>query len=336
MSFKFLLLLASLCSLTYGEPLQSPSPSPTEDASDSSFISLPALDLSGPSPDQTVQVGDRLKLTVLGSDRLQSSESPLSIEFTEASDWNFEQISEGSKTNLIKDPLNFFAVPLKPGKLTLPSFPISINGKKIARTNPLTLNISSAIRSSDPKPQEPEGPEGPILLNFPWWLVILMGIFGLFFAGGLCFLLYRWIKKRRSQAKIKNQPKQSEDQEALNQLQLLARENYLEKGYFKLHYFKISEILKEYLGARFGFDALESTTGEILSFLKAKNVLSPSQLASIQSFFEHLDQVKFTDLVPSGEQSHRLIEQATQFVVSTKRIQIVPDLHKNRLKGSSE
>jgi hypothetical protein len=91
--------------------------------------------------------------------------------------------------------------------------------------------------------------------------------------------------------------------------------------------------VRGYLGARFGFDALESTTDEILEALKKQegggfvrldptptdpNAPAPGiSLGEIARFLRECDLVKFANLTPTPEQCATAITEGEKIVRST-------------------
>src|SRR6185437_16115559 len=115
------------------------------------------------------------------------------------------------------------------------------------------------------------------------------------------------------------EPPKPEDEVALAAFAALEKSGVLAKGDFKKHYFRVSEILKTYVGARYGFDAPESTTQEMLQMLDramaAEFATDATKLGSLIELFGQLDLVKFTDHVPAGSDSSRVVAIAREFVL---------------------
>lgn len=78
----------------------------------------------------------------------------------------------------------------------------------------------------------------------------------------------------------------------------------------------MSDALRVYLGDRYGFDGLESTTDEIVSHLK-KLVTANVPLKEVIAFLGDSDLVKFAKLVPTAEQCDSLLASAFQLVRTT-------------------
>lgn len=110
---------------------------------------------------------------------------------------------------------------------------------------------------------------------------------------------------------------------ALEELDQVRHAGLLEVDRFGEHFDRTSDAIRRYLGARFGFDGLESTTDEILAALKrrgggfvridppasrdgqARPAFGPAPGISIDrvaAFLRECDLVKFANLTPSPEQ----------------------------------
>jgi hypothetical protein len=80
--------------------------------------------------------------------------------------------------------------------------------------------------------------------------------------------------------------------------------------------FTFSEILREYLAARFGIDALEATTAELMERV-APLPLGSDRLAWLRAVSEELDAVKFAAGTITPDDATRLIADARAFVHAT-------------------
>lgn len=323
-----------------------PAPSPSADGLDTDFLLLPAYDLerifptpapsfrsSSPAgePEREVRVGDRIPVLAKGirlppgvradavGIKLPRGDSPLVDQ-----GWDIlsPRGARGAGENTAD--LSFTAVPLKPGDLTFPSLAVTEpgSGRPIARTQPLHLRVESAIRKDDPHPREPVAPLPPENLAFPWWLVEIVTALGAAAACGLAYLLWRWLRERR-RARSADGPFQplAEDQEALAGLLELEGSGALQSVDFKVLHHRVSEILKTYVGKRYGFDALDRTTREMLEELARIGGTEASLSAHdrLAGLFTRLDRVKFTDFRPAESEARALIEEARGFVRETRR-----------------
>ena len=270
--------------------------------------------LAGSDP---VKVGDKIFFKLQTPELGFQVEAPPSIDLQKAG-WAIESPPQNSGSD------SWAAVPLKSGKLELPPLILkNSQGKEFGRTNPFSVEVVSGIKPNDPKPHQPEELEPPVRLGFPLiWVLSLCSIGVLLIAVGLYFLIRFW-KKRRSALKAIPPENRSEDELALSELERLEKENLIEKGHFKSYYFRISEIFKSYLGGRYRFDAPESTTGEMIRYLRENKSMEPSSLSQLVLIFTHLDQVKFTDFIPQTDESKKILGEVRDLIRATRRPQMI-------------
>ena len=241
------------------------SPGPTHEPD---ILLLPAFDLervtlsSGPaassagseSPPEAVSVGDHVTLKVVGL-HLPGIKNPakdLTLEVPAAVNlrdqgWDIST-PPPSKDSSVDREVNtsefiLSASPLKPGKLTLPSLILkNSTGNAVGRTNPFNLEVVSAIRPNDPKPEQPEDLEPPVGLRFPWWIVAGAALLVLLGVGAGVYALVRWRKRKKADAKKVPEIVRSEDETALMKLEELEKMALIQRGEFKAYYFGLSEI----------------------------------------------------------------------------------------------
>ncbi|OGS34309.1 MAG: hypothetical protein A2293_13540 [Elusimicrobia bacterium RIFOXYB2_FULL_49_7] len=109
------------------------------------------------------------------------------------------------------------------------------------------------------------------------------------------------------------------------ELAALLAERLPEKGEIKAFYLKLSEILRRYLGARYHFYALESTTTELLAALQLVNIDGPI-LRQVEKFCDMNDPVKFAKWIPPVSECETLIVLTREIVNKTTPLfQAVPD-----------
>jgi hypothetical protein len=302
-----------------------PSPVPSAEAE---FLNLQAFDLERVDAAGPLQVGDSVVLRIRGLmafepvKELQLHEAPGAESLTDQG-WAINA-EDGAPAQ--PGEYRVRATPLKAGKVTLPSLAIarvkgeSEAGPALARTNPLTLEVASAIKADDPKPDQPADMRPPVSLRFPWWALALAGLLLVALGAAVWVSYRRWRgKKPRPELVKPAEPPKPEDEVALAALAELERNGPLRRGEFKAHYFRVSEILKTYIGARYRFDAAESTTREMINQLEEMRVLDDARLDRLESLFEKMDLVKFTDHVPLPDEGQMITESAREFVHNTRR-----------------
>ena len=298
---------------------------------DLQFLALPAFDAEAVAPAGTksgtlFKVGDEIVLRISGlnipgvSQPGRELKIALSPGTEDLNKQGVEILSEQVQASSADQELRFSLTALKAGKITVPSLSIQdAGGKSVARVNPFTLEIQSAIKADDKKPDQPADFKPPVSLAFPIWVVLLGSFLILALVGGIIYWLVQKSKKTPVKASYREAPK-PEDEVALIALAKLEREGVLASGKFKVFYFRISEILKVYLGARYLFDARESTSSEILAHLESQKTVSVPLLGQLESVFQRLDRVKFTDHIPLPTEGQALFTEVREFVLKTKKI----------------
>jgi hypothetical protein len=76
-------------------------------------------------------------------------------------------------------------------------------------------------------------------------------------------------------------------------------------------------VIREYLGARFGFDSLELTTEELIDELR-RAAGGKLVLGEISGWLSGCDLVKFAKLSPSASEARGALELAIRIVESTR------------------
>ncbi len=216
----------------------------------------------------------------------------------------------------------------KPGALTLPS--LALVGEKdggqgpVARTNPRTVRVVSAIAADDPEPEKPANVRPPARLPYPWWVGALLGGLAVILFAALAYWAWKFLKGRQVKAvPLPELPPKPEDEEAIAALDALLAQSLPAQGKHKPHYFRASEILKRYLGRRYDFDAPEKTSGEIVLHLEDHKLVSEKLIDQVESLFERMDRVKFADHVPGADEGAKLVKEIRELVIVTKRMPIV-------------
>lgn len=129
--------------------------------------------------------------------------------------------------------------------------------------------------------------------------------------------LWRWLKNRPKRTRlVVAPPRPPAHERALAALDALQREDLPAQGRHKELHFRLSEILRDYLGERFGFLALDMTTEELLATLR--RLPTPGlEYARFESWCQAGDLVKYAKFEPSGAACKQAIEDGVAFVRAT-------------------
>ncbi len=154
-------------------------------------------------------------------------------------------------------------------------------------------------------------------MSWFWWVLLVIVI-----VAGVIFIIWKYYRKGTIQLPIKTAPKPIPPYElAISQLNKLKEEHLWERGAEKLYYTKLTDILRTYLQGRFGINAMEMTSSQILSALKADAIL-PELYSRIHSALTVADFVKFAKLKPTREDNEGSYNTVVKFVEDTKPVVI--------------
>ncbi|HEY0713313.1 MAG TPA: hypothetical protein VGF45_11615, partial [Polyangia bacterium] len=180
---------------------------------------------------------------------------------------------------------------------------------------PVPIKMASLI-ANEPDPQLKEAaPPVPVLEEDLTVVYIAGGILLLVLGGLLGLWLRRRIRERA--ARRPAPPPRPPHEIALEKLDRLAQAGISDATDVRQLYFELSDIVREYLGARFGFLALEMTTEELVDELRRgiSRGLVPGEVAG---WLGACDLVKFAKWMPSQAEARGALETAIRIVESTR------------------
>lgn len=209
------------------------------------------------------------------------------------------------------------------GLYTIP--PIQyIVGKDTFKANPLALKV---IPVSVDSLQTIHGQADVIYPNSRWYdflpdfitdywgwiLVVIIVILGAIFG----LLLY---KKKLPIALTPTQKEIPPYELAIQLLEKLRDEKLCERGQEKEFYTRLTDILRSYIDSRFGINAMEMTTTQIIESLNNNNETVDSK-SYVEQVLEIADFVKFAKVRPLPDDNVKSYNWALQFVKETKPIE---------------
>jgi len=209
------------------------------------------------------------------------------------------------------------------GAFWIPPIPFKYKekiGEGQVSTNQLLLNVGTIeADSAFLAPIKPIIQEPLKLEDFMPYIIGLLVILA------LAALIYFFYKKRKD----KDAPPPPEiiipaHEIALNKLSELKDAKLWQQGEVKKYQSQLTYIVREYIENRFGIQALESTTDEIVSQLHTLDVeeLFKKQL---RDMLQMADLVKFAKAKPPVDVHQRLMDEAESFVIKTQKKVIVTE-----------
>ncbi len=199
----------------------------------------------------------------------------------------------------------FYRIPelaFKSGNQTLYSKPLELQV--------LTLQVDSTFIA----------PIKPIR-DVPMTLRELSQMLGTVFMIILLGVVLVWWLRRRSRKEPEPEPVYVPPAHvtALEKLNLLEKEKLWQQDKTKAYYTKLTYIFREYLENRYGVNALESTTDEILGWLKREK-FSDALTTKLRNTLQASDLVKFAKSKPGVDIHQNALDTAYEFIDATKKI----------------
>jgi hypothetical protein len=217
--------------------------------------------------------------------------------------------------------LPLVALPKEPGRhtLSLPALPVAIaranNDVVTLCTKPHTIVVEDPTASTPDA--QPKANPPPRVQREEWVSLeraLSWGALGAVVGGAALWLTYRWLK--RPKPAPPPPPARPAWEVALERLDEARHAGLLETRRFAEFFDRVNDAVREYLGARFGFDGLESTTDETMAALR-RGPHFGLPLAEVAAFLQDCDLVKFADVTPSLQECERALIDAEKVVRST-------------------
>ena len=202
------------------------------------------------------------------------------------------------------------------GSYFIPALPFQF----IKKGNPVTLTTNPLVVHVNTIPVDSLAlaPIKPILtesLTFEdVWPYLLAGIILL----SLIFGVY-YYSKSRDKKELPSMPEViiPAHELALDKLDELEKDQLWQQGLVKEYQSKLTYIVREYIESRYNIQALESTTDQIIQYLKPVDI-SEAHKTKLRNLLEMADLVKFAKAIPPADIHDRELKEVRQFVLDTK------------------
>lgn len=201
----------------------------------------------------------------------------------------------------------------------LPPMEVLVDNKSYY-SKALALKVYSMDVPIDPEnPEQFFGPKTIMKAPFAWedWYVAIAA--ALLFTPFLLLLIFL-IKRIRDNKpiirKVKVEPKLPAHQVAMKEIERIKAEKIWQKGQPKEYYTELTDALRTYIKERFGFNALEMTSSEIIS--KLMEIKDKEAIADLRALFQTADLVKFAKHNPMMNENDANLINAIDFINETK------------------
>jgi hypothetical protein len=207
------------------------------------------------------------------------------------------------------------------GYYQVPFFRFQINGDTMSTeeelfidVQPMEVDTAKAIFDIKAPIEEPFSFTDWLKDNWIWLVAILVAIL-------IIVAVIRYLKNKPEPIIEEVVPEIPDYVIALDKLTTLKNQQLWQGGKVKAYHSEISEIVREYIERRYKIPALENTTDEIMQGLRFQTI-QPDQLARLKQVLALADLVKFAKEQPLPNENEMSINNAVDFVNSTKQIMV--------------
>ena len=194
-----------------------------------------------------------------------------------------------------------------------------VDGPDTVSSNQVALKVSTIPVNAD-KPDEFNDIKAVWKPPFVWadYYPIIYGILLALFLICLIAYIVKRIRARKSLIPFKKEePKLPPHEQAIKELDDIKRQKLWQQGRSKEYYTQVTETLRKYIVARFGINAMEMTSGEILDLIR-KNTEAQSVYDNLRQILSLADFVKFAKMKPLPDENDLSLMNAYLFVNQTK------------------
>lgn len=219
----------------------------------------------------------------------------------------------------------------------IPGMKVKVDGKPY-EANQLALKVMT-IDVDTLHPNQfypPKTVQNNPFLWSEWSGLFWMSVLVLALMGGIFYLYIRLRENKPIIAKIRIVKKVLPHQRALSAMEKIKAEHLERSDDQKTYYTQLTDALRQYINERFGFNAMEMTSSEIIERLQQNG--DKKMIGELKELFETADLVKFAKYSSLlGEKDMNLVK-AINFIDQTKRDEqpteekIVPKLSDDEAK----
>lgn len=278
-----------------------------------------------------IRIGEQTKLDIYVSYDVNAAQN-LKIEWPSFEDTitgKVEIVSQSRIDSTIPDKTNpsiiqqhqqFIVTAFDSGYFAIPPFKFVVNGDTVnpVLTEPLFLEVNTVpTDTTDTTVKDIKPPYGEPF-DWKWYLPLIYWSAAAILIVALIVFIILKLTRKKPQPIVEKKPDVPPHIIALAQLEKVKEEAIWKEGKTKEYYSAISDSVRLYIEGRFGIQALELTTDEIVRAFKSQ-VVDPLSKEKLQQLLVLADFVKFAKQVPIEQEHAMALQNAFDFVNGTKR-----------------
>ncbi|MDE7402916.1 MAG: YpfN family protein [Muribaculaceae bacterium] len=143
-----------------------------------------------------------------------------------------------------------------------------------------------------------------------WWIILIVAV-------AICVFIWATRRVKQKGSLLPKKPEPTPYEKAVRDLKNLKAKGLWEKGLEKSYYTELTDIIRRYLSGRFGINAMEMTSRQILQRL-GHDHQTAEQRPIVRQILDMADFVKFAKVRPLPDDNVLAFENAVKFVEQTK------------------
>lgn len=196
----------------------------------------------------------------------------------------------------------------------IPPFKVEVDGKTYASRNSVGLKVSTVAVDLQ-HPEKFNGPHAVVEQPFEWsWTMWLCALLCVAMLAAVVALAVRLTDPKLITRRVIINPPTPAHITAINNIEQIKRKPADD---VKLYYMELTEALRTYIEKRFGFNAKEMTTNEIVRHLYETN--NEEAMTELKSVLETADLVKFAKHKTTLTEQDQSLMSAMSYVQTTKQ-----------------
>lgn len=149
-----------------------------------------------------------------------------------------------------------------------------------------------------------------------WRQVMCLFVLALFIAGLLGYVIYRLKNNKPIIRRIRNKRRQPPHKVAMQKIEQMKEEKMWQSEDSKEYYTQLTDTLRNYIKERYGFNAMEMTSYEIIQ--KLQEVNDEEAISELRELFQTADLVKFAKYSTLINENDRNLVNAIEYINQTK------------------
>ena len=236
------------------------------------------------------------------------------LEFVKAEKADTSYLNDGKRMVLSR---RYYFTSFDSALYLIPALDVKVDGKdyhsKRVALKVLTFDVDTLHADSIFGIKEELAPP------FDWaeWRQVIWGVVAALLIGGLlAYVIYRLKNNKPIIRRIRNKKRLAPHKVAMQKIEQIKEEKIWQSEDSKEYYTQLTDTLRNYIKERYGFNAMEMTSYEIIQ--KLQEVNDEEAIAELRELFQTADLVKFAKYNTLINENDRNLVNAIEYINQTK------------------